>query len=86
MYEENGMLRKLKMTDVNEVEVVRIDFQNRETETEENEELWQTRDIPEGKEIVGLYANTENDTGCIGSLGFILWNANEFTRYPSDKK
>ena len=36
-----------------------------------------TRQIPEDKQVIGMYANTSNAGGYIGSLGFILWNPDE---------
>ena len=39
-----------------------------------NDGKWIKRDIPEGKEIIGIYCNTSQDL--IQRLGFILWTPN----------
>ena len=45
-------------------------------ESKYNTEQWITREIPIGKEIIGLYCNTSGDVRYIKSLGFVLWTPN----------
>ena len=34
---------------------------------------WDTRDVPAGKEIIGMYMSKSGDPEWIQSLGFIVW-------------
>ena len=39
---------------------------------------WKSKAIPEGKEIIGLYGDYNEDADKINALGFILWTPNPF--------
>ena len=44
----------------------------------EGKEMEITRDIPEDKEIIGIYCNASAHSHYINKLGFILWTPNPF--------
>ena len=46
---------------------------------------WEKHEIPQDKEIIGVYCNTSSDTCYIKSLGFILWRP-PFAFYSEDSK
>ena len=58
-------LKALKLIDANDKIIAQLGWY-----TDEGE-CWVTKDIPEGKEIIGFYCNTEGLY--INRLGFILW-------------
>ena len=41
-----------------------------------NDSEWQTRSVPEDKEIIGLYMSKKGHDEAIQSFGFILWTPN----------
>ena len=59
----------LRLIDENGVNIVKVNFYPRAGD-------WFIKDIPEGKEVIGLYCNTNNHLNVIERLGFILWTHN----------
>jgi len=50
-----------------------------ETWDPRDEGKWIIKEIPEGKEIIGVYCNT-TEKHCISKFGFILWTPNDRAR------
>ena len=48
--------------------------------------VWETRDIPDGHEIIGLYMSKEGHEEAIQSLGFNLWNPSKLKNRFSNRK
>jgi hypothetical protein len=44
---------------------------------------WKTRNIPDGKEIIGLYGDFDESGEKIACLGFIVWEPNPFAIWLS---
>ena len=42
------------------------------------------QDIPQGKELIGVYGNRSQDRCYIKSLGFILWTPNPYCSKEED--
>ena len=45
-----------------------------------NDSVWETRRVPDGKEIIGLYMSKKGSAEAIQSFGFILWKPTEVNR------
>ena len=71
---QNGCISKFQLIDTDGETVVQWSSQS----IVEGKEWEITRDIPEDKEIIGIYCNTSYHTHYINKLGFILWTPNPF--------
>ena len=67
-------LNKLQMLDDRGSKIVDVTWY---TGDDQNGE-WITKEIPEGREIIGFYCNTSKDGTFILRLGFILWYPPQF--------
>ena len=66
----NYQLCKLKLIDEQGDNILSLNW----TKTYDNRGKWFTRDIPDDKEIIGLYCTTEKYNYSIPFIGFILWS------------
>ena len=82
MYEADNVLWKLRLLDESDEDIIKVEFNDDTLDPtrfgHRYEGRWASHRIPDGMEIIGMYANTANETGNIGSLGFILWNNNDY--------
>ena len=72
VYTFTGELLRLKMVDSTNQPIVDHKFR----EGEWSLCVWFHRDIPEDRDIIGLYCNNTIDSCYIKSLGFITWKPN----------
>ena len=68
-YSSSYYLCKLKLIDDKGHAIVNLDWTNKF----DGRGKWITRDIPVGKEIIGLYCTTTKYDLSIPFLGFIVW-------------
>ena len=62
-----GQIHRFRLMDDQGEDVVDLVFSEQETGE------WMIRDVPEGKEIIGLYCNTQSHRRHIECIGLILW-------------
>jgi len=62
-------LCKLRLTDDTGQNIVNLDWTNKF----DGQGKWITRDIPAGKQIIGLYCTTTKYDFSIPCVGFIVW-------------
>ena len=65
--DKKGAIKRFKLTDDQGMDVVDITLGNQEAGE------WVLREVPEGREIVGLYCNSTSSSSCLESLGLITW-------------
>ena len=63
----DNILCGMRLMDDNGDSLLELEWQKRD------DSEWDTRDVPAGKEIIGMYMSKSGDPEWIQSLGFILW-------------
>ena len=63
----DGQINRFRLMDDQGGDVVDLVFGEQEAGE------WVIRELPEGKEIIGLYCNTQSHRRYIESIGLILW-------------
>ena len=66
---EYAYIHRIKFLDKDDVIVLDLTFDTGPGD-------WYSRRVPAGREIIGLYCNTDQDSHYIKNLGFILWTPN----------
>ena len=65
--DNKGYIKRFRLMDDEGMDIIDITLGDQEAGE------WVFREIPEGKEVVGIYCNTTSNTSCIESLGLIIW-------------